>query len=47
MSIPQTANGQVIGIVLKVVAGKWLAMAESWHPMHLVTNSFVSAFVVS
>ena len=47
MSSPQTAKGQVIGIVCKAVGGIWLWLAKSWHLTQHWTRSCASARAVA
>src|SRR3954466_8567381 len=46
MSSPQTAKGQVMGIVWRAVGGIWLWFAKSWQPTHRWTRSSASARAV-
>src|SRR3954469_15770438 len=47
MSSPQTANGQVIGIVCNSSAGTCGCRAQYRHHMHVSTSLSASAFAVS
>ena len=44
---PQTANGQVIGIILNSWADTWTHRENFWQPSHLLTRSSASAWVIN
>src|SRR3954464_15784033 len=46
MSIPHTANDQVMGIVMSAELGTWVWLAYLWHPAHRWTMSTASACAV-
>ena len=46
ISRPQTANGQVIGIVLSAEAGKCCLELKRWQPLHFLTKSLASSKAV-
>jgi hypothetical protein len=45
MSRPQTANGQVSGMVLRAAAGVFLCLEKHWQPLHYFTSC--SAFCLA
>src|SRR3954470_10150591 len=46
MSSPQTANGQVIGMVLSAKAGWWLLALKHWQPLQCFTRFSAAARAV-
>src|SRR3954470_10774776 len=46
MSIPQTAKGQVRGMVLSVEASRCCLELKTWHPLQCLTNSLASSKAV-
>jgi hypothetical protein len=46
MSRPQTANGQVSGMVLRAAAGVFRCLEKRWQPLHYFTSCSASFWAV-